>query len=668
MPIFITGFVLDPESLLLRLVDAVVLIFILIMGFTVTYFLAFSYKVNYAELSGLVNASFAVAAIFLLDMFLGFFRPYQEGEVGTQYWVLDSRAIVRHYIRTWFIIDFVSVFPWTAVANAVESDATWLPAIQLLKLLRLLRFKKQRKTINDWMRRIFGRPGAAVFTFLFLMILVAHWLACIWGSLTRLEPNWSDDFGDLSAWYTYTLSLYWSVMTITTIGYGDITPVTHTEYWVAIFGMSCGATLWAYIFGSANAVLAAMHKDEQAFEERIDDVEAFCRQAKIPDDLRDKVTTYVERFRYVQEEQRFEELRQKLSPALQAEIAEVTDGVWIRSIFPTWNPTGEVLAELSAAMVPEAFTPFERISDTTKIYVIRKGVVWMHQEKVLCSGQSFGVIPCILGKIPESVPACLTYVLLSSITRENMKTIMEKSPETRKFMRKFRIKLALKCHLLELSAEGKRGAALFQANTHKGQQRLEEEASREPPDGKADDAVQEQMERLSNRMDLQYQILHGKLEKLLLQTATNTSQNALQSENDDTRNLISSSLISTVRGSSSGTLRTAAQAQDPQRAGSSWEPGGADDEDSGVVDLLSAGLVAKTRDNQPRSSSSPAVPRSAPATPGRSGAPVAHSRPATVKPKAQRVVARPSSATGQRSSSGSRIPTRGGSKSRPGDG
>lgn len=62
-----------------------------------------------------------------------------------------------------------------------------------------------------------------------------------------------DNDGTLSSfiavWDLYTVSLYWSVMTVTTIGYGDILPKTQAEHVYVIIMMLVGALVFGYVIG-----------------------------------------------------------------------------------------------------------------------------------------------------------------------------------------------------------------------------------------------------------------------------------------------------------------------------------------------------------------------------------------------------------------------------------
>lgn len=56
----------------------------------------------------------------------------------------------------------------------------------------------------------------------------------------------------------YVVCLHWSLMTLTSIGYGDITPTTHIEYIVSSMCMLTAGCTWAYIIGNACRVFNSL--------------------------------------------------------------------------------------------------------------------------------------------------------------------------------------------------------------------------------------------------------------------------------------------------------------------------------------------------------------------------------------------------------------------------
>ena len=128
-------------------------------------------------------------------------------------------------------------------------------------LLRLLKIPRAYKLINTsiafqnfWEKQ--NVPRATLILFMLKLVIATHWLACFWsfiafiqslsfGDSLREEANW------ISYWYEssyiegginpigwnnnidrYALSLFWSIQTITSIGYGNIVPVTRAEYYL----------------------------------------------------------------------------------------------------------------------------------------------------------------------------------------------------------------------------------------------------------------------------------------------------------------------------------------------------------------------------------------------------------------------------------------------------
>ena len=52
----------------------------------------------------------------------------------------------------------------------------------------------------------------------------------------------------------YVASVYWSITTMTTVGYGDITPASTHERLYACLAMLLGATLFGYVIGNVAAM------------------------------------------------------------------------------------------------------------------------------------------------------------------------------------------------------------------------------------------------------------------------------------------------------------------------------------------------------------------------------------------------------------------------------
>jgi len=127
--------------------------------------------------------------------------------------------------------------------------------LQVFKLLRLVRIKHLIIT-SQLIQSFWEKCNVGVtlaLKFVFLITLVSHWFACIWGLTAFIEAgslgtdllttqNWISNWYESSyvegglnpiGWYNsiprYFLCLFWAIQSITSIGYGNIAPVTLAE-------------------------------------------------------------------------------------------------------------------------------------------------------------------------------------------------------------------------------------------------------------------------------------------------------------------------------------------------------------------------------------------------------------------------------------------------------
>jgi hypothetical protein len=105
---------------------------------------------------------------FMLDLFINFRLAYYKS-IGTL--ELDSRKIVRRYLRTWFLIDLAGSIPldWFVPSGA---------HVQLVVMLRLCKFVRFGRLVKLVEYLKFSSLGGIVQLYMVVM-MVSHWLACL---------------------------------------------------------------------------------------------------------------------------------------------------------------------------------------------------------------------------------------------------------------------------------------------------------------------------------------------------------------------------------------------------------------------------------------------------------------------------------------------------------
>ena len=81
---------------------------------------------------------------------------------------------------------------------------------------------------------------------------------------------------------------------MTTVGYGDIYPITNTEKLFSMLSMLVACGVFAYVVGSIETIVRRSNTIESAFKERILHVNQYLIHQNIPKNLRMQVRRYLE--------------------------------------------------------------------------------------------------------------------------------------------------------------------------------------------------------------------------------------------------------------------------------------------------------------------------------------------------------------------------------------
>ena len=122
-----------------------------------------------------------------------------------------------HYARSFYgIIDVLSILPTYLMIFFPGFQA--LLVIRILRMLRMFRVFKMARHVNGaelLVRALYGARAKITVFFSFMLAI-----SVVSGTLIYLVEGPDGDFSSIPT------SIYWAVVTITTLGFGDITPVT----------------------------------------------------------------------------------------------------------------------------------------------------------------------------------------------------------------------------------------------------------------------------------------------------------------------------------------------------------------------------------------------------------------------------------------------------------
>lgn len=167
---------------------------------------------------------------------------------------LYSTPDKRRYIFSFYgVIDLLSILP-TYIAFFYPS-AVYLIVVRIMRVLRVFRILKLLRYMGEanMLYAALLQARRKIFVFLFSVVT----LIIIFGALMFIIEGGENGFDSIPQ------SIYWAIVTITTVGYGDVAPQTPLGQFIAAIAMICGYAIIAVPTGIIGAELMQQVQDQK---------------------------------------------------------------------------------------------------------------------------------------------------------------------------------------------------------------------------------------------------------------------------------------------------------------------------------------------------------------------------------------------------------------------
>jgi len=204
-----------------------------------------------------------------------------------------------------------------------------LRALRMVRLLRMLKLLNIQRYI-DALEDAYGvnMQILKIFKMVAGLLYLMHLLGCFWyfvGTNGEHEQTWLTNYDDGSAVGAptavgYLYSIYWALTTLTTVGYGDITPANNSERYYALASLLIGALVFGYMLSSIGELLGNIDKNAVNLDAKLAEVKDFTRWHKMTPELAARVRKYYEYYYARKSAMDEESILSHLAPSLRREV------------------------------------------------------------------------------------------------------------------------------------------------------------------------------------------------------------------------------------------------------------------------------------------------------------------------------------------------------------
>ncbi|KAL7142504.1 hypothetical protein ABFS83_08G127500 [Erythranthe nasuta] len=356
-----------------------------------------------------------INSFFAADIFLTFFVAYVDPR---SYLLIDDpKKIAIRYLSTWFAFDVCSTVPFQSL-SIIFTDHNGGLGFNLLSMLRLWRLRRVSSLFARLEKDIRFNYFWTRFTKLVSVTLFAvHCAGCFNYMIAERYRNskrtWIGavypNFKQMKVWDKYVTALYWSIVTLTTTGYGDLHAENTREMLFEMMYMLFNLGLTSYLIGNMTNLVVHWTCSTRNFRDNITAASEYARRNQLPSNIQDQVLSHI-CLKFKTQGLRQQEMMNGLPKAIRTSIANYLFYTIVQNVHLFHGVSDDLLLQLVPEMEAEYYSPREDVilqnEASTDAYILVSGAVdyiakFNGQDQIIgkaSTGEMFGEIGVLCGK------------------------------------------------------------------------------------------------------------------------------------------------------------------------------------------------------------------------------------------------------------------------------
>ncbi|KAL4506831.1 hypothetical protein ABPG72_001252 [Tetrahymena utriculariae] len=305
---------------------------------------------------------------FILEMILNFnLKYFEHGDL-----ISDKYTIILRYIKKEFWWDAVGI-----AGTGLIDENSYVAFILIIFFIRFIKFKAMYNSIEEKFQLSLRFPVSFTITNLILAItILAHVFGCIFQYIgMKMHDSghicWLDnaELIDKGIVDRYIASLYFSFITMISVGYGDITPINNVEriFVTCMTVFSCGT--FAYVVNVIGSLFQQLQINEAEYRQQRYEMSNYMKNRDIDSELQTKVFQYLEMLK----------LKKEWEPESGQNVIEIMNPKLKESIYK--NYYGRYLQKCNLFSKKFSIQFLEMLSVACKEQVFGPGEIIFYQQE-----------------------------------------------------------------------------------------------------------------------------------------------------------------------------------------------------------------------------------------------------------------------------------------------